>query len=210
MTPLGNANYFPHGFYFPRRSGIASADVSGLSGKNRHVVFALSSGIVTAPCQYFDVVPARYSDRLRQRAQWSTRQPHQQRERQHRCHDERRASSLPFQVHHRGAPSSRAPSQYQFVALCWGFSCMVLCRSASLRRAKSNETSCRALQKFADPLSEQPAKAFGPNTPQKALRRSLDARFGQRRIRSAASKNPAPAPFKHSTTCSCRRSNGGL
>src|ERR1700721_4740755 len=87
----------------------------------------------------------------------------------------------------------------------WGLvPCTEHCKSASKRREKSNEVSCRALQEFAVRISATPAGACGQRKQPSSSRRSLDARFDQPLIKFQASKSPHFAPSRQSSIAGCR------
>lgn len=82
----------------------------------------------------------------------------------------------------------------------WGLvPCMEHCKSASKRREKSNETSCRALQEFAVRISATPARACGLRKQPNNSPHSSGVRFDRPLIKSQASKSPQLAPFKRSS-----------
>lgn len=104
---------------------------------------------------------------------------------------------------HAMSVSSRVPDLRLFVAYKGAFQCTDSCRSASRRRAKSNETSCKALQQFAAQRSEGPAKASGQSKPLKSSPLGWAAQFDRPRIKSLASKIQQLAPSKSSSMSFC-------
>ena len=97
----------------------------------------------------------------------------------------------------RAAALSRL-GEWRAVVYRGSVSCVQITRSAPLRRARSSEISCRALQEFAAHHSGDAAKPYGRARQQKILLQSLATASARPPIRSAASMSPQRAPLLRS------------